>query len=142
MPPAFSRVAARCRMLMLWPWLRLMCRSVAVSLSLVTYSQKSCPPTPARFMAEFLPVTTLADLIDQDGDDIVADYRAGAAGDPEPLASSFSRAFVHGWLNGAVDGGHRPKSAAQAMLAHAFVLGHGCGDAQTGDPDNFRLRIQ
>lgn len=49
---------------------------------------------------------------------MVAGYRAGFAGEPEPVASVYSRSFLHGWKNGAVDAGLRPKDGAQALLAH------------------------
>jgi hypothetical protein len=29
--------------------------------------------------------------------------------------------YWHGWRNGMVDGGHRPKDAAQAALAHDYL---------------------
>lgn len=68
-------------------------------------------------MPEFDPVTTLPDLFALDGQDVVDGYMAGYRGEPEPLASVFSRAYVHGWRNGAADGGHRSYDAAQRILA-------------------------
>lgn len=72
-------------------------------------------------MSEFAPIATVADMAVQDSDDVLAGYRAGLAGDPEPLASVFSRAYWHGWRNGRVDGGHATPDAAQAALAHEYA---------------------
>lgn len=71
-------------------------------------------------MPEFAPITTLADLDLQNQDEIIAGYRAGYRGDPEP-GSDRSRGFVHGYRNGCVDAGRELISAAQSSLAHAFV---------------------
>jgi hypothetical protein len=67
---------------------------------------------------EFAPVFDLADMDALDMDHVLAGYRAGLRGDPPPTASYYSRAYWHGWRNGAVDGGHAEKDAAQAHLAH------------------------
>lgn len=71
-------------------------------------------------MSEFQPVTTLADLDSLDADEMLEGYRDGRDGEPEP-GNNRSRSYWHGHRNGAVDGGHRQKDAAQALLAH-FVL--------------------
>jgi hypothetical protein len=76
-------------------------------------------------MPEFAPLRSLPELDALDDDEVMAGYFAGFSGEPEPLASTVSRSLWHGWRNGAVDGGHRPKDADQALLAHAVVLGHG-----------------
>lgn len=64
------------------------------------------------------PVTTIAELDQLDSDEMYQGYRDGRDGDPEPRGNR-TRAYWHGWRNGAVDGGHREKDAAQAMLAAA-----------------------
>lgn len=64
------------------------------------------------------PVTTIADLDQLDSDEMYEGYRDGRAGEPEP-GGNRSRAYWHGWRNGAVDGGHREKDEAQAVLAAA-----------------------
>lgn len=66
---------------------------------------------------EFAPVVDLADMDGQDMRDVLAGYWSGLRGDPEPVASYFSRAHWHGWRNGAMDGGHRQPDAAQQHLA-------------------------
>jgi hypothetical protein len=64
------------------------------------------------------PVTTIADLDQLDPDEMVEGFRDGFAGEPEPQGNR-SRAYWHGWRNGAVDGRHREKDEAQAILAAA-----------------------
>lgn len=66
------------------------------------------------------PVTTIADLDSLDDAEIIEGYRDGRAGEPEPKGNR-SRSYWHGWRNGAVDGGHREKDAAQAELARVVV---------------------
>lgn len=71
------------------------------------------------------PVSTLEELDQLDPDEMYAGYRDGRDGEPEP-GGNRSRAFWHGWRNGAVDGGHRAKDEAQAALAaivHREMLG-------------------
>ena len=77
-------------------------------------------------MSEFRPVSTMPDLCVLDEFEIAEGYWAGLRGEPEPVASTISRSYWHGWRNGAVDGGHRPKDEAQARLAHAYMLGLAC----------------
>jgi hypothetical protein len=69
-------------------------------------------------MSEFAPVVSAADLDALDVDEIVAGYWAGSRGQPEP-GNDKSRAFWHGWRNGATDFGHRQMDEAQARLAAA-----------------------
>lgn len=71
-------------------------------------------------MSEFKPVTDPDDLSLLDEEDILDGYWSGFAGAAEP-GESRSRAFWHGWRNGAVDGGHRQIDWAQETLAHAVV---------------------
>lgn len=69
-------------------------------------------------MSEFQPFEFKdSDLID---DDVLAGYRSGYAGDPEP-GSDKSRSFFHGWRNGRVDGGHQMIDDAQQEFAKSFV---------------------
>ncbi|HDR9497075.1 TPA: hypothetical protein QDC06_000262 [Burkholderia cepacia] len=69
-------------------------------------------------MSEFKPFEFKeSDLID---DDVLAGYRSGYAGDPEP-GSDKSRSFFHGWRNGRVDGGHQPIDSAQQEFAKSFI---------------------
>lgn len=84
-------------------------------------------------MPEFRPVSTMPDLCVLDEFEIAAGYFSGLRGGPEPLASTVSRSYWHGWRNGAVDGGHRPKDADQDLLAHAYTLGLSCS-ARASDP--------
>lgn len=71
-------------------------------------------------MSEYRPVTTLEDMATLDSFEIEAGYAAGLQGWPEP-GNNQSRSYWHGWRNGAVDGGHREKDQAQAMLARAYL---------------------
>ncbi|MBB3004391.1 hypothetical protein FHX57_006773 [Paraburkholderia tropica] len=69
-------------------------------------------------MSEFKPFEFIEfEWID---DDVIAGYRSGYAGDPEP-GSDKSRSFFHGWRNGRVDGGHQPIDAAQQEFARSYV---------------------
>lgn len=74
-------------------------------------------------MSEFAPVTTKAELALLDEDEMVAGYRLGYSGAPEP-GSDRSRSFWHGWRNGAVDGKHRTIDDAQQCLAREVVARH------------------
>lgn len=67
-----------------------------------------------------LPITTLTELAELDEAEILEGYRDGYDGDPEP-GDNRSFSYWHGWRNGAVDGGHREKDDAQAILAYEFV---------------------
>jgi hypothetical protein len=66
------------------------------------------------------PVTDLTDLDGLDSAEMVEGYLDGFNGEPEPLGNR-SRAYWHGWRNGAVDGKHREADAAQAILAEKYV---------------------
>lgn len=83
-------------------------------------------------MSEFLPVVSLVDMSMQDPEDVGYGYSFGFAGAPEPLSSGFSRAFLHGWKNGAVAGGFREMDADQLSLAHSYSLAQGCSAAASG----------
>lgn len=67
-------------------------------------------------MSEFTPVSTRVDLERLDEDEMVAGYRAGLAGDPEP-GSDKSRSYWHGWRNGMTDKGRAPLDQHQQALA-------------------------
>lgn len=71
-------------------------------------------------MIERAPITTLAELAELDESEILEGYRDGYDGEPEP-GDNRSLSYWHGWRNGAVDGGHREKDAAQAILVHEVV---------------------
>lgn len=71
-------------------------------------------------MSEWQPVLTLEDLDALDSEEVVDGYWSGYDGWPEP-GNNHSRSYWHGWRNGAVDGHHREKDAAQARLAHLVV---------------------
>lgn len=70
-------------------------------------------------MSEFQPVETVEDLNSLDDDEIVAGYRSGLHGDPEP-GSNKSRSFWHGWRNGSSDTRRRDPDVHQARLAEAI----------------------
>lgn len=82
-------------------------------------------------MSEFSPIRDVSDLDLQDEHDMVRGYLSGLNGEDEP-GNAYSRAFWHGWRNGAVDSGRRAPDDAQAVLAHALVArGHQmCGVTQ------------
>jgi hypothetical protein len=67
-----------------------------------------------------VPITAPADLTDLDPVDLLEGYNDGLAGEAEP-GDNRSPSYWHGWRNGAVDGGHREKDEAQAILAKAVV---------------------
>ena len=73
-------------------------------------------------MSEFKPIDTLADLAQQDFvfAEVEAGYIAGVYGAPEPIASTFSRAFWHGWRNGRIDSGHAEPDEHYIRLAAAY----------------------
>lgn len=71
-------------------------------------------------MSEFIPITTVEELILLDHEDMMQGYFAGLDGWPEP-GNNRTRSFWHGWRNGAVDGGHRQPDAANHALARAIV---------------------
>lgn len=71
-------------------------------------------------MSEFRPITTLPDLLMQDEEEMTSGYWAGRAGAPEP-GNLYSRAFWHGWRNGAADAGLREMDADQVCLRALYV---------------------
>ena len=70
-------------------------------------------------MSEFRPVETVEDLNSLNDDEIVAGYRSGMHGDPEP-GSDKSRSFWHGWRNGEVDSKRKEIDGHQMRLAEAI----------------------
>jgi hypothetical protein len=71
-------------------------------------------------MVERVPITDPGALPELDPEELMEGYRDGLAGDVEP-GDNRSLSYWHGWRNGAVDGGHREKDEAQAILAKAVV---------------------
>ena len=69
---------------------------------------------------KYFPVVSMEDLEALDRQEVQEGYRDGLEGWPEP-GDNRSRSYWHGWRNGAVDGGHKEKDDAQAILAHEFV---------------------
>lgn len=68
-------------------------------------------------MPEFSPVTTIVDLYQLDEQDVAAGFAAGFHGEPEPLASVYSRAWWHGWRLGQVHAGITEPPADLVLLA-------------------------
>lgn len=93
-------------------------------------------------MSEFQPVATLLDLEVLNDAEVLSGYLYGVHGNHEPPANTFTRSWWHGFRNGAVDGGHAIKDAAQAALAHQYATAQACSDTVMGDHDFFRLPIQ
>ena len=83
-------------------------------------------------MPEFRPIRSLVEMAVQDPEDVGYGYMHGVEGGAEPVSSRFSRAFVHGWKNGAVAGGFREIDADQHFLAHAYAMAQGCSAAASG----------
>jgi hypothetical protein len=71
-------------------------------------------------MSDRGPVITVDELDLLDADEMRQGYTDGRAGDPEP-GDNRSKAYWHGWRNGAVDGGHRETDAAGRALARAYL---------------------
>jgi len=80
-------------------------------------------------MSERTPITTALELKALQDAEMIQGYRDGFAGEPEP-GDNRSFSYWHGWRNGAVDGGHRQKDYAQAMLAHDVLNPSEKGAAQ------------
>lgn len=70
-------------------------------------------------MAEFKPVTSMAELLELDAGQVVAGYRSGLAGDQAP-GTDKCRGFHHGYRNGQVDGGFAGKDEAMVALARDY----------------------
>lgn len=68
------------------------------------------------------PVRTIEDVRTLDPSEMLEGYRDGRAGEPEP-GNNRSRAYWHGWRNGALDGGHIEKDEHHAALAHSCAPG-------------------
>lgn len=73
----------------------------------------SGPPT-------FAKVATVADLDTLSDDDILAGYRAGRDGDPEP-GHNHGRAYWHGWRNGMMDSGRLKHDTASSQLVTEYA---------------------
>lgn len=71
-------------------------------------------------MAEFAPVTTLADLDSLAVEDVVDGYRDGRADAPEP-GNNRSRSYWHGWNVGQMDIGRRPVPPEHRALVAASI---------------------
>jgi len=71
-------------------------------------------------MAEWLPVTTLADLATIDDAECIDGYWDGRENAPQP-GNNRSRSYWHGWRNGMVDSRHMEKDDAQAELARVYI---------------------
>lgn len=80
----------------------------------------------AAMSPEFQPVTVL-DVFLLDLDEVASGYQHGAAGEPEPVANCFSRAFWHGWRTGAANAGHLPLDQHHTALSASFSLGMAAG---------------
>jgi hypothetical protein len=75
-------------------------------------------------MAEFLPVTSVADFRLLDDGEVLEGYLDGFHGAAAP-GSDRSRSFWHGWRNGRVDAGLDEADIAQCALAREFRLTEG-----------------
>lgn len=71
-------------------------------------------------MEKRIPVSTLEDLDTLDDAEIIEGYHDGFAGEPEP-GGNRSRAYWHGWRNGARDKGLIEGDIAMEQLAYAYV---------------------
>lgn len=65
------------------------------------------------------PVTSVAELVTLDTDEMIEGYRDGFAGDEEP-GGNRSKSYWHGWRNGHADRTGKSDAAALA-LAHEIV---------------------
>lgn len=71
--------------------------------------------------ANWVEACTLA-MLDEEA--LVCGYKFGFAGFPEPEAMRCGAAFMHGWRNGRVDGGHAEADRAQELVLYdALRLG-------------------
>jgi len=66
------------------------------------------------------PVTTLADLLALDSDEIVAGHIGAERGDPEPGANH-TRAYHHGWRTRMMDLGEIPITPEHMALVREWV---------------------
>ena len=67
-----------------------------------------------------VPVTTLAEYDALEDEEVIAGYRSGRDGEPEP-GGNRSLSFWHGWRNGMADAGHMPIDDAMSVLVAAVV---------------------
>ncbi|MGG4625199.1 hypothetical protein ACLPHD_12625 [Serratia odorifera] len=74
-------------------------------------------------MSEYSSLRTVEELTKLDNDEIVAGYRSGYQGDPEP-DSTKSKSFWHGYRNGLVDSGRWKGDEHQTALARDCIA-HG-----------------
>lgn len=72
-------------------------------------------------MANFAPVSTMADLDSLNRLEVTEGYLSAERGDPEP-GENRGRAFWHGWRNRMIDLGQIPSDAASRALAAEYVL--------------------
>lgn len=70
-------------------------------------------------MIDRIPITRVHQLEGIETEECIIGYLDGFNGEPEP-GDNRSYSYWHGWRNGAVDGGHRPKDPAQAALVHDY----------------------
>jgi hypothetical protein len=68
----------------------------------------------------FAPVTTKADLMTLDPDEITAGYMDAQRGDPEPGVNR-GRAYWHGWRNRMMDLGEIEIDAGHRRLVHEIA---------------------
>jgi hypothetical protein len=73
-----------------------------------------------KMASDFTSVTTVEDIDALDEGEMIEGYWDGYDGDPEP-GNNRSRAYWHGWRNGAVDGKHWQGDEAQMIFARAVV---------------------
>lgn len=78
-------------------------------------------------MAEFSPVSDLADMFGLVDAEVQVGYRLGAAGVGSP-ASHWSRSVWHGWRNGRVDAGLAERDEAQRLLSYRWQMATGFTD--------------
>ena len=70
-------------------------------------------------MAEFRPVSTIADFKNLDDGEMLEGYLDGFQGEPAP-GSDRSRSYWHGWRNGMIESGRLEADQPYEMLAQAF----------------------
>lgn len=75
-------------------------------------------------MPEFTPVRSLVDVFNLDPMEVYFGFQAGLEDAPEP-GSWASRAYIHGWRNGRVQGGHVPRDAAQEVVYYQHLVATG-----------------
>jgi len=73
-------------------------------------------------MSARAPVRTVAELATLDDDEMVEGYRDGYGGEPEP-GGNRSKAYWHGWRNGASDRNHTADEAQHALAREIVAAG-------------------